>query len=174
MKLLSISDYPINQNLFLDSYWKKSDYYKLCCHSEFWGCASLLKLDKLITSTPNEAIIYLLERLIIESEGWDEKIQSDIDSDFRQFIFDGGYLSDRKGQIISNDDFWNSYEEIKSGIFASKDYEFTKNGNLTKKETLIERDEILSVISFANEWNNRQYFIELRTKWSLFTWATSV
>lgn len=174
MTLLNITEYPINQNLLLDSNWKKSDYYELCCNSELWGCAFLLVLDKRITPIPNEAIIYLLERLIIQSEGWDEKIQSDIDSDFRQFIFSGGYLSDPIGQNISNDEFWNNYKEITIGISVSKDYNITKNGSLTRKETLIKRDEILSVISFANEWNNRQYFIELHDKWSFFTWATGV
>jgi hypothetical protein len=171
--LVKISDYPINQNFLLDRKWKETDYYELCCKSELWGCAFLVVLDKRITSISNEAIIYLLERLIIESEGWDEKIQSEIDENFREYIFAGGYLSDPAGWTISNDEFWNNYEEITNGISATEDFQITKNGNLTKNDPLIKRNEILSVVCFGSKWNNRQYFVESYNTWSLFTWATS-
>lgn len=170
--MIKISEYPIDQNLFLDMKWKVTDYYELCCKSELWGCAFLVSIDKQVTSIANEAIMCILERLVIESEGWDEKTQSNISSDFREFILAAGYISNDSGRNITIDEFWVNYEEIKNGICSELNFRITKNGGLTEEDSLIKKNEIVSAVCFADKWNNRQYFIESVEKWAFFSWAT--
>ena len=74
--LISINEYPQTQKLLSNEKWRGTEYYELCCKSELWGCAFLITLEKKLTDNGNEAIVYILERLAIEGEGWDETLQT--------------------------------------------------------------------------------------------------
>jgi hypothetical protein len=167
-----INVYPTDINLFLNQKWKATDYYELCCKSELWDCAFLLTLNKAHTSLANEALMYMLERLVIEHEGWDEMQQGAIDANFIAFVLGAGYISNDTGWPITIDAFWKSYQEIKEGICAVDGYEIIKNRAYSNKEALINKEDILDVICFAEHWNNRQYLIESREYWAFFSWAT--
>jgi hypothetical protein len=172
MDLLKIDEYPTPQNLLLNKRWKETDYYELCCKNELWGCAFLVVIDKQVTANANEAILYMLERLIIEHESWDEAIQSDIDTkSFITFTVAGGYISSYQGKDISVQEFWNNYEEIQNGIYNVPNFEITKNGHKFQGNPLNEND-IVHAVCFCDNWNNRQYFFECNEKWGFFSWST--
>lgn len=173
--LINIKEYPQTQKLLLNEHWRATEYYELCCSSELWGCAFLVKLQKQVTDNANEAIIHILERIVIEGEGWDETLQKDINADnFVKFILGSGYISDDRGWSISIHEFWTNYEEIKNGIFNAKDFEVTKNGDKTENIILVEKEDIVSVTCFADKWNKRQYFLETAIEWVFFSWSTGV
>jgi hypothetical protein len=168
----SIKNYSENQKLLCDENWKKTDYYEFCCKSELWGCAFLVTLEKQITHIANEAIIYILERLAIEGESWNETLQKDINAaDFVKFVLGCGYISDENGWGVLIADFYKNYEEILHGILSEKN-DIILNGNKIENRILIQKDEILSATCFADKWNNRQYLVETKTKWAFFTWCT--
>jgi hypothetical protein len=172
-KIISIKEYPENQKLLSNGNWNKTEYYKLCCKSELWGCAFLVVLDKQITDKANEAIIYILERMVIEGEGWNVTLHQDIKGeDFIKFVLDCGYISDEKGWDILIPEFWKNYEEIVNGISNGKNFEINKNGNKTEDKILIQKEEILSATCFADKWNSRKYLVETKTKWAFFSWCT--
>ena len=172
MKLLKIDEYPFYENLLLNKKWKETDYYELCCKSELWGCAFLVIIDKQVTASANEAILYMLERIIIEHEGWNEAIQSDIEPEsFITFILTGGYISSYQGTDISVQEFWTNYEEIRNGIYKVPGFEITKNGEKFQDD-ILKMDDILHAVCFRDEWNDRQYFFECNNKWGFFSWST--
>jgi hypothetical protein len=171
--LISINEYPQTQIFLLNENWKETKYYELCCKSELWGCAFLVTLDKQLTKNANEAIVYILERLAIEGESWDETLQRGIDAEnFVKFVLGSGYISHEKGWDISIDEFWINYEEINNGIFNENDFKIRKNGVLTEETFFIQKEEIHSATCFADKWNNRQYLVETKTRWGFFSWGT--
>lgn len=164
-----------DQALLSDRNWKQVNYYELSCSSELWGSAFMMKLHKSVSSSADEAIIYLLERMAIEQEGWEEASLTDLHIiDFGSFIVSSGYLSKADGWEIPADHFMKNFNEVKEGIFKEKESALYKNGIEVPKDLALEEEELGTVICFADRWNNRQYFTESRDEWILFTWATSV
>lgn len=167
-----INTYPTDLNLLLNQKWKATDYYELSCKSELWACAFLLTLNKTHTAHANEALMYMLERLVVEHEGWEEKRLVDIDTNFLPFVLGAGYVSNDTGWPVSIDAFWKNYQEIKDGICAVDGYEIIKNGVKSDKDALIKNADLLDVICFTDKWNNRQYLIESKKYWAFFSWST--
>src|SRR5690606_13985498 len=114
--------------------------------------------EKGVTNNINDAIVYILERMVIEGEDWDEKLQSNINADGFNAVLSTGYISDLKGQLISTADFWKNFEEIINGITNSPNFQITKDGVKLEKADFIQEQEICSVICLINEWNDRQFF----------------
>lgn len=171
--LISLREYPYDPDFLSSEIWHKPEYYEVCSESELWGCAFLLTLEKQVTANTNEALVYLLARLVMESEGWDKTTQENTNiAEFVGFVLSTGYLSDDRGWEISTDEFLVNYEEIIHGIGKEKSFSLTQNGVETKTQMLIATDEIYSVTCFAGKWNNRQYFAETSTHWIFFTWGT--
>lgn len=164
-----------DQALLLDRNWKQVDYYELSCRSELWGAAFMLSLDKAVTHSPDEAMIYCLERLSIEGENWGEESVSDIHIiDFGTFILSSGYLAQTESREISIAHFLENFNEIKDGIFKTEGSSLHKNGREIPKDLPLAEEELVAVVCFSDRWNDRQYFIESRKEWILFTWCTSV
>lgn len=90
---------------------------------------------------------------------------------FNNAIADG-YFANPGGEIIAADIFKEHYEDIFRGISEETDFEFYKNGQKQLPVQPLQMEEVLFVTAFANEWNNRQYFIETKNAWLLFGWAT--
>lgn len=173
--ITSIKNYPNTEELLLNKNWTKVNCYELCSRNEYWGCASFARLEKHITSAANEAILYLLERLVIESEFWDAQMQAEIDAyNFLNFIFSNGYILNDSGFALPTEAFWIDFEEIKNGIWNQETFTTTKNGIETQEEVSINKDEIFSVTCFSNDWNSKQYLIETQSHWIFFSWATLV
>gem|GEM_PF-2998538 len=163
-----------DQALLLDCRWKQVDYYELACRSELWGTAFLVTLPKSLAGSPDEAMIYLLERLAVEGEGWTEALLRDIHIvDFGSFVISSGYLARAEGQVISPGHFLENFKEIRDGIFKEAGASLHKNGHEIPKELPLAEDELVAAFCFSDRWNNRQYFVESRHEWWLFTWASS-
>ena len=173
--ITSIKNYPNSEDLLLDKNWTNVDCYELCSRNEYWGCASFVNLEKKIKNVANEAILYILERLVIETEYWDAQMQADIDGyNFLNFIFDSGYIFDDNGFELSAKTFWIDFEEIKNGISDQETFTMTKNGIETKEEVSINKDDIFSVTCFSDDWNRKQYLVETQSHWIFFSWTTLV
>ena len=135
----------------------------------------MVTLHKTITASPDEAMIYLLERLAVEGEGWSEDSLADIHIvDFGNFIRFSGYLAQDEGKRTTPIHFLENFNEIKAGIFEEEGSSLRKNAQAIHKELPLTKEELVAVFCFADAWNNRQYFAESREEWLLFSWATSV
>lgn len=163
-----------DQALLLNQNWKQVTYYELSCRSELWGSAFLMKLDKSLSASADEAIVCMLERMAIEQEGWTEASLADLHIvDFGSFILSSGYLSKADGWEIPAAHFLENFKEVRDGIFKEKESALYKNGIEVPKDLALREEDLGSVICFSDSWNNRQYFTESRDEWILFTWATS-
>jgi hypothetical protein len=172
---IKINDHPVVPDIFSNNKWKASDYYSLCTNSEFFCCASLVTIDKQVTDSANEAFIYLLQGLIKAEEGWNEEKMNNLNpEDFASFILYIGYLETEKGRDLSIQEFWENYNGLITNMRKEKLFIMTKNGIPATEIDLEFHEEryILSVTSFANDWNNRQYFFETWTHWAFFSWGT--
>lgn len=159
----------------MDQNWKQVNYYELSCRSEFWGTANLVTLPKTLTANPDEAMIYLLERLAVEEEGWPEDSLADLHIiDFGSFIVFSGYLGQTDSRDISTAHFLENFNEIKEGIFKEEESALYKNRVEIPKDLPLAEEELVAAVCFSDKWNSRQYFVESRNEWMLFTWATSV
>lgn len=161
--------------MLLDQNWKQVSYYELSCRSELWGTAFMVTLSKTVTASPDEAMIYLLERLAVEEEGWKEDSLTDIDIiDFGSFMTSSGYLARTDGQDISLSHFLENFNEIKEGIFKEEGSALYKNRVEIPKALPLTEEELVAAVCFSDKWNSRQYFVESRNEWILFSWVTSV
>lgn len=134
----------------------------------------MVTLHKTVTASPDEAMIYLLERLAVEGEGWSEFSLADIHIiDFGNFIQSSGYLAQAEGRSTTLDHFLENFNEIKTGIFENEGSSLFKNAQAIHKELPLMKEELVAAVCFADAWNNRQYFAESREEWILFSWATS-
>ena len=162
-----------HQKMLPNENWKQTDYYEICCMNEGLGCAFFTTLDKRITDNAVEAIIYILQRMIIEGECWDETLQQGINKDnFVRFAISAGYVRHEEGWIASAENFCQDYQGITGGIISQEKFEITKNGVKIDDIFLVQKSNILSVICFDNKWNSIQYLVETKTEWALFTWST--
>ncbi len=155
-----------------NSKWNLTDYYELCCKSEFHGCAIITSINKKNVSDSIKALVNILHRNCIEGEGWSQNKIS-IDQLF-SFYLSSGYLSKSKAIQITRDDFLKSYHEIIDGMHEYENYEIKKNGKVIQKFSHFENETIFASYSIDNSWNNRQYLIETENNWIFFDWGTGV
>ncbi len=135
----------------------------------------MVSLSKTITNNPDEAMIYLLERLAVEEEGWREDSLTDIDIiDFGSFIMFSGYLGQTDSWDIPAAHFLENFNEIKEGVFKEEGSALYKNKVEIPKDLPLTEEALVAAVCFSDKWNSRQYFVESRDEWMLFTWATSV
>ncbi len=164
-----------DQALLRDQDWKHTDYYELSCKSELWGTAFMVAVSKTVTNNRDNAMIYLLERLAVEGEGWTGASLAEIHIiDFGSVILSSGYLARTDGQHISLSHFLENFNEIKEGIFKEAESSLHKNGQAIPKSLSLTEEELVAAVCFSDTWNNRQYFVESRQEWMLFSWGTSV
>lgn len=152
--------------------WKLTDFYTLCCKSEFHGCAFFITINKSNVNNNLEAIIHLLQRFCDEQEGgfkfdlsWEQ---------LHSFYKSEGYLHSDKSTPISEVDFIKNYKEIIDGMVGYKNFKITKNGTNQQQFNLIIKSKILWIESIANTWNCRQYFLETEKEFIFFDWGTGV
>jgi hypothetical protein len=163
-----------NQDLLANARWQQTTYYRLTSQDELWEFADFLTLSKQVCTSAEEAIIYLLQRLVLEEEQWNEDTRAALDiADFEKVVYVNGYLSSRKSGPLTTAEFWTSFSEIRDGILQTAHASISKNGVAIPAEPLLQQGEIVSVACFADYWNSRQYFIETASCWVFFTWATS-
>jgi hypothetical protein len=154
--------------------WKQTNYYELCSKSEFYGCANFATIKKEFSNSENEALIYLLERIIIETESWNEKIISEINHNtFLRTASSMGYINTLNSKKVEFQSFLNDINEIIVGIQNEPNCKITLNGNNFESKILFQLDDILTVICYDDKWNNRQYFFETQENWNYFIWSTS-
>ena len=174
-KLLNIHkllEQDLPDTLLFNNTWKKADFYRFCSDSTFWGCCHITKIGKANAATANEALLYLLqcERENLKFPA-DRKLSVTIKYFFEEAMLEG-YFSNPEGEYIDTKTFWENYEETISGISAEPTFEVYKNGQAAVAAHLLNKEDIVSVTTFANKWNNRQYFIEATNAWLLFGWAS--
>ena len=155
-----------------NSKWDLTDYYELCCKSEFHGCAIITSIDKKYVNGPVNALVNILHRNCIEGEGWSQN-QISIDQLFN-FCLSSGYLSNNNATEINRDDFLKSYHEIIDGMPEYENFEIKKNGKLIPEFDRFENEFIVASYCIDDSWNNRQYLIETEFNWIFFDWGTGV
>lgn len=172
---IKITDDPVDTDIIYNNKWKFADFYLHNTQSEGYCSSFLYTIDKQVAESANEALIYLLQRSIIEEEGWTEQTMAEVTPEqLSSFIFYCGYLHTSKGVDFSIEEFWKNYMGLTTGMQKHTSYALTKNGTPIPEVDLEFHEEryIISVISFENEWNSMQYFFETYTHWAFFRWAT--
>ena len=161
------------QGILLNGNWQKTDYYIMGCDSQS-GIAYLTIIEKDVCSIDHHAILYLAERMVIEEEGWNEEIISDLtEENFLNFISGSGYIAGDTGRCIANDEFLKFYEMLTNDIFRRENCPVIKNGVPTSDTDIFFPIEVVSVVCFDDRWNSEQYFVELATRWVYFRWSTN-
>lgn len=169
-----IANKQLPDNLLLNYSWKKADYYQFCSDSTYWGCCGVTKISKKEVATAAEAILYLLqcEREALKYPA-DRKLPTTV-KDFFETAMADGQFTNPEGKLINTETFWENYKETINGIDEESSFQFLKNGREEPLIELLNKAEVISVTAYANEWNNKQYFIETTNAWLLFGWATLV
>jgi hypothetical protein len=158
--------------ILLNGNWQKTDYFVMGVDSQSTGIAHFITLEKDVCNIEHQAILYLAQRFAIETEGWDEAIIADLNAEnCINFIFGQGYIAGDSGEHISNEEFLKFYEQLTNGMFIRENFSIVKNG-ISTDDMEFYPIELVSVVCFSNNWNSVQYFIELATRWALFTWST--
>ena len=166
-----ITDKELPDGLLTNHIWKQVDFYRFCSDSKYWGCAHLNKLPKTSTANPAEALLYLLQAERFYLRYPNAADAGTVTSFFNDAIADG-YFANPTGKAITTAVFQQHYEDIMKGIEEEESFEVYKNGEQQLPEQLPQIADVLFVTAYANEWNNRQYFIESEDAWLLFGWAT--
>lgn len=172
---IKITEAPVNTDIFYNNKWKATDCYIRDTDSEGYTCSFLYTIDKQTAETANEALIYLLQRSIMEEEGgWTEQMMAEITPEQLYRLILSGYLRTSRGVDLSIEEFWKNYMDLATGMQENKSYSLTKNGIRLEEIDLEFHEEryIISVTSFANDWNCMQYFFETYTHWAFFNWST--
>ncbi|WP_027391813.1 hypothetical protein [Aquimarina latercula] len=152
--------------------WKQTNFYDLCCKSEFFGCAFFTTIDKSLVNNHLEALLYILQRFCDEIEGG---FKFDLNwLQLHTFLHCEGYLCSYKSKAFSVPDFLKSYREIIDKMPEYENFRITKNGSIQTEFNLIEKSNILWVESIIDNWNYRQYFLETETEFIYFSWDTQV
>jgi hypothetical protein len=172
---LKITDAPVNTSIIYNNKWKSTDFYFHNTNSEGYTCSFLYTIDKQIAETANEALVYLLQRSIMEEEGWTEQMMAEVTpEDLSSFILNCGYLHTEKGVDFPIEEFWESYMGLTTGMQKHESYSLTKNGLPIPEIDLEFHEEryIISVTSFVSKWNDWEFFFETYTHWAFFRWST--
>jgi hypothetical protein len=172
---IKITDDPVNTDIIYNNKWKATDCYFRNTNSEGLTCSYLYTIDKQIAETANEALVYLLQRSIMEEEGWTEQMMAEVTPEqLSDFLLNYGYLHTSRGVDLSIEAFWGNYMWLATGMKEEKSYALTKNGNPIPEIDLEFHEEryIISVTSFDNVWNSMQYFFETYSHWAFFRWST--
>ena len=172
---IKITDDPVNTDIIYNNKYKSTDYYLRYTKNEGYCSSYLYTIDKQITETANEALIYLLQRSIMEEEGWTQQMMAELTPEqLWTFIIGSGYLNYTRGVDFSIEKFWKEYIGLATGMQTEKSYALTKNGiPLTEIDLEFHEERyILSVTCFANYWNKQEYFFETYTHWAFFRWST--
>ena len=159
--------------ILLNGNWQKSDYFIMGCNSEYTGIAYITTIEKDLCAIGHHAILYLAERMVIEEEGWNEAMISDLTEEmFLHFLFTCGYLTNETGMHNSNDAFLK-FNEFVNGMFRESNCPVIKNGVPFSGTEVFNLDELVSAVCFDNRWNSEQYLVELTTRWAFFRWSTN-
>jgi hypothetical protein len=170
LQLFSSTTRENDQRLLASERWKQTDFYFFDAQDELWQSASYVTMRKQAAHLPTEALVYLMQRLVIERENWGQEDQQNLQvEELLNFLA----VVTRTGWDMPVDDFWEGYVEILTGVTHSSASTVTKSGRLLASCPLLTQATIQGVVCFANEWNIRVYFIETSTQWALLDWGTS-
>jgi hypothetical protein len=170
---ININHTPTSPEVFYSNKWKATDYYIFSTNSELWCQAILVIIDKQITDSPEEAIVYLLQRYILEFEQWSEQSLNDMTPEqFTGMVnLDIGRFPDTN-LYYPIEEFTKSYNEISRGMHCEESFTVTKNGITVREFDFLNEHDVIDITCLSDCWNTRQYFIETWTGWAFYTWST--
>jgi hypothetical protein len=173
--LININSTPTTPEILYSNKWKATDYYIFSTNSELWCQAKLLIIDKQFTNNPEEAVVCLLQRYILEFEGWTEEMMNDLTPEqFTGMVNLDVYPFRDTALYYPIEDFTKSYNEISRGMHGEKSFTITKNGSMVPEFDFLSEHDVVDVTCISDAWNNRQYFIETWMGWAFYTWCTGV
>lgn len=174
MSFPKINDHPVEPGITGNNKWKAAEYYLLNTKSELLTCASIVIIDKQVTDIANEAIVYLLQRMIKEEGLDDQKVSNLSPEELTNFSLVNGYLAADTGVDFSIETGYKNVSGVIKTIQKEKSLTITKNGVPTTAVDLefFEEHYLLSVTSFVDCWNDMEYLFETWTNWIFFSWCT--
>lgn len=165
----------IDDDILNNGTWEKVDVYDLSTESLLWNRAAYLTIAKKDAKTCEAALIYLIQKetkvLGIWEEIWPDTTPTIVEF-INLFVAEKGF-SNVEGAIMPIDDFWKSYRNTIEGISSEPDFKFSKNDVLEPFFVLLEKEDIIQVICFDNEWNEQNFLVETVSSWVLYHWASA-
>ncbi len=104
-----------------------------------------------------EALVNLLLRGLIEMKIIEEASIASLSAKAFLDLLESSrfFLESMDGVIVQIADFWDNYSEIFEMIIKSPNAFILKKGQPIEKASLIQEQEIISVMPFANVWNSK-------------------
>lgn len=165
----------IPEKLLEDGCWKKAVFYDLGTDSVYWNRASLVSIPKAYAANASIALLYLLQKEAHTLSLWKKEWGAAAPS-LKQFIdsvLAWGRFSNTLGRNVPIDDFWKEFTPVLEGITTEKSFEFTKDEIPSAYSDVLEKEDLVQVICFDNDWKEQNYLIETSTTWTLYNWGTA-
>jgi hypothetical protein len=165
----------LDEDILKDGTWEKVDFYNLSTENALWNHAAYLTLAKKEAKTCEAALIYLLQKetkvLGLWQDEWANATPTVADF-IKLFAAEKGF-SNVEGAVIPTEDFWKSYRNTIEGISCESDFVFSKNDVIEPFTVLLDKEDIVQVTCFDDEWNEQNFLVETTSHWVLYHWASA-
>lgn len=149
------------------------DLYKLSPANVSAGGAFLVRISKRLAENKEEALIYLLQKLLLYSELLPASPPYPNGSNFLKLVREQQVLSNAIGKPASTDQVGRFYEELESEARKTAGSDYLLNGQ-ELNATILNKNDILSCVVFIDDWNEKVYLMETRDDWWLLSWGMDV
>ena len=165
----------IPANSFHSNAWQHAIFYDFSTGSIFWNRAVVVRLPKSVADSPEEAMLYLLQKEAVVLEIWEPSGENHADTAeaFINAVITGGRFRNYSGEKVSTESFWEKYSATIESLRTEPDFEFSVNGVARNYFDLLNPSNILHVTCFDNSWQEQNFFIETTDSWFLYHWSTA-
>lgn len=158
--------------------YKTVTNFEMKCKDEYWSNASILLIPKKEAPEAIEAIIYLIQNLVISTNS---DLFTDIYTEYELAALYEDMIQIFVRENLENINIRHAFKEIKDildRINEIGDADIQKDGfkldDFNQIYAKIDESKLLAASSIINEWNEKRYFIESKDCWLYFEWASSV
>lgn len=164
-----------NDYLLQDGNWQKADFYDFSTGTTFWNRAIVITLSKIYAATNVTALIYLLQKQAKVLNIWEAAWRTTTPTvqEFITFFIEQKGFRNTQGKPVSLEFFWKKYSSTITGITTETSFEFSRNNKEENYVSLLNKNDILQVICFDDNWNEENFLIETKTQWVLYHWSSA-
>ncbi|RYY97377.1 MAG: hypothetical protein EOO11_11085 [Chitinophagaceae bacterium] len=155
--------------MLADGTWERSCYYRMETDDRYLGCPLLVRLDKAAAPGRAEALVYIFQRILATEGSWPAAGYPSGRA-FLDALRAHGCVSETEARPLpaAAAGVWASlYAEI-AALPGSR---LTANGVPVDFGSLLQPGEVEAAFAFADDWNDRRYWLETRDASYFFGWA---